>query len=63
MTRKDYIIIAEILVDQVRELCYKADYTRSEAFEFLIEPVTRRLSAAPGSFDKQKFRNYVLKKL
>lgn len=56
MTRKDYILIADIVVEQ-----YKAD--PDHHLERLITSATRILEPSSVSFDPQKFRNYILKKL
>lgn len=56
MTRKDYILIADIIVEQC-----KIDYIYNK--EDLIGPATRILEASSASFDPQKFRDYILKKL
>ena len=58
MTRKDYILIADILVEQHKNLL--APRTLLPA---LVDPATKILAASSASFDIQKFRNYILKKL
>lgn len=56
MTRKDYILVADIIVKQ-----YKADPNHD--LEKLMASATRILEASSTSFDPQKFRDYILKKL
>lgn len=56
MTRKDYILIADIIVKQ-----YKAD--PNHHLERLMTSATQILEASSASFDTQKFRDCILKKL
>lgn len=56
MTRKDFIIIADICVSTIRKgFMHDPD-------EF-IEHVSNELSETNPSFDSSKFRKYILKKL
>lgn len=62
MTRKDYILVADIIVEQLQKL-YPPDSGALHLDNRLVEPATRILSASSASFDPQKFRDYILKKL
>ena len=55
MTRKDFILIAEIIIAQIN--------TTSTSAESLIAPAIAKLKEANPAFDSQKFRNYILKKI
>jgi hypothetical protein len=56
MTRKDYIIIADIIIKQYSN---KGRFDRP--INDLLDPAVQILKQSGGSFDPQKFRNYVLK--
>lgn len=66
MTRKDYIIIAEAIVDQYHSLI-SSNLIDSGAtgvgLDDLIEPMAQRLQAANYMFDRQKFRDYIIRKI
>jgi hypothetical protein len=56
MTRKDYIIIADIIIEQ-----YRSTQPIDRSLDDLLDPAVRILKQSNPSFDPQKFRNYVLK--
>jgi hypothetical protein len=55
MTRKDYILIADILIAQYRER------DQIIPIDNFLGPAVEILQQSNSSFDPQKFRNYVLK--
>lgn len=61
MTRKDYILIADIIVEQHK--IKTAPGLQPILDSHLVAPATRILEASSASFDPQKFRDYILKKL
>jgi len=56
MTRKDYILIAEILIEILKHGVVSDE-------SLFIDRAANKIQEKAPSFDRQKFRNYILKRI
>ena len=60
MTRKDYILIANVLKNAAKDM-----YGNPDVIEYHNQMITQMVNAlkAYGNFDEQRFRNYIEAKI